>query len=241
MGLRMELRNTGRRPAPALLPLLLVLALAACRPAQQEARQEVRQEAQAEHPAPAPGPQPRRVDGAGQAGPLLGIGRPFPPFMLDFIAPGAAREALRGKTVVLNIWASWCPPCRREMPGLDQLSRRLDPRRFVVLGLSTDDDAAAAAEFVTQSGIGFANFLDQGGNVTRRLGTDAYPVTFVIAPDGTLLQFLEGYQDWTSPAMLTRLQALAAPASGQGRGAAPAPQSSPLAAAAAHPARGLGI
>jgi thiol-disulfide isomerase/thioredoxin len=222
--------RSGLTPASALM-LALLLALAGCRPAQQvaPARQQARLE---QTPAAAPAGAPlavpaqsaqsaqalpfvparpaQQADGPGQSVPTLAVGRPFPPFMLDFIAPGAARQALRGKTVVLNIWASWCPPCRREMPGLDQLSRKLDPGRFVVLGLSTDDDAAAAAEFVTQSAIGFANFLDQGGHVTRRLGTDAYPVTFVIAPDGTLLQQFEGYQDWTSPAMLARLTTVAA-------------------------------
>ncbi|MES2149417.1 MAG: TlpA disulfide reductase family protein [Pseudomonadota bacterium] len=140
--------------------------------------------------------------------PAPAVGKAFPGFMLDFVAPGAARQQLAGKLVVLNIWATWCPPCRREMPGLDHLARQLDPRRFAVIGLATDDDAALATEFLAHNGIGFPNFLDQGGAMAHRLGTVYYPETYLIAPDGTLLQRLTGFQEWNSAAMVERLERL---------------------------------
>jgi thiol-disulfide isomerase/thioredoxin len=156
------------------------------------------------------------------AAPLLAIGRAFPAFMIDFLAKGGARHAIEGKLVVLNIWASWCPPCRREMPGLNQLARKLDPKRFVVIGLSTDDDAKAAQAMLTQDGIGFANFLDQGGDMTRRLGTDAYPDTFIIGANGVLLERMSGFHEWNDAAMVARLEQLYAlqqqPAPVQGQG-----------------------
>jgi thiol-disulfide isomerase/thioredoxin len=149
---------------------------------------------------------PAPVPAAGT--PVLAAGQAFPPFMLEFLARGDVRHSLRGKLLVLNVWASWCPPCRDEMPGLDSLSKTLDPRRFAVVGLSTDDDAWLASEFLQQHAIGFPNFLDQGGVMSRRLGLQVYPETFVIAADGTLLQRITGRHDWGSAAMRARLELL---------------------------------
>ena len=139
----------------------------------------------------------------------LAVGQPFPAFMLDFISKNKdAAPALQGKLLVLNIWATWCPPCRREMPDLEHLSKTLDPQRFAVVGLSIDADTLLAAEFLLQHGISFANFFDQGGQISRPLGLKAYPETFVIAPDRTLLRRMTGLQDWASPEMVRMLEAL---------------------------------
>jgi thiol-disulfide isomerase/thioredoxin len=172
-------------PPRAWLLCLLMLALAGC-----------------ERHAPAPAP------ALAAPAPMLAAGQAFPSFMLDFLARGDARHALRGKMLVLNVWASWCPPCRDEMPALDHLSKTLDPRRFAVVGLSTDDDARLATEFLQQHAIGFPNFLDEGGAMSRRLGLDAYPETFVIAADGTLVQRMTGWHDWGSADMRARLERL---------------------------------
>lgn len=177
------MHSRRRLGAPlAWLLCLAVLALAGC-----------------ERPAPA----------LAAVAPVLAAGQAFPPFMLDFLARGDTSHSLRGKTLVLNVWASWCPPCREEMPGLDSLSKTLDPRRFAVVGLSTDDDAWLASEFLQQHAIGFPNFLDKGGVMSRRLGLAAYPETFVIGADGTLLLRVTGRHDWGSAAMRARLEQLA--------------------------------
>lgn len=110
--------------------------------------------------------------------------------------------------LVLNIWATWCPPCRREMPGLDRLSQTLDPKRFAVIGLSTDEDALLASEFLIQNGITFTNFLDQKGKMSRQLGLQVYPETFVIAQDRTLVRRMTGLRDWSSPDMVSMLEGL---------------------------------
>ena len=110
--------------------------------------------------------------------------------------------------LVLNIWATWCPPCRREIPGLDRLSQTLDPKRFAVIGLSTDDDALLASEFLIQNGITFTNFFDQKGKMSRQLGLQVYPETFVIAQDRTLVRRMTGLRDWSSPDMVNMLEGL---------------------------------
>lgn len=139
----------------------------------------------------------------------LAEGQPFPAFMLDFIAsrnPGA--PSWQGKTLVLNVWATWCPPCRREMPDLELLSKTLDPQRFAVIGWSVDADTLLAAEFLLQHGITFANFFDQNGQVASPLALQAYPQTFVIAPDRTLLRRIIGHREWASPEMISLLEGL---------------------------------
>lgn len=143
------------------------------------------------------------------AAPPLSVGQPFPAFMLDFISKNnAAAPSWQGKLLVLNIWATWCPPCRAEMPSLEKLGKTLDPQRFAVVGLSIDADTLLASEFLLQHGISFANFFDQGGQLSRPLGLKAYPETFVIAPDRTLLRRMTGLHDWASPAMVRMLEEL---------------------------------
>lgn len=141
--------------------------------------------------------------------PLLAEGKPFPAFMLDFVAGGLEHGRLPpGRTLVLNVWASWCGPCRREMPSLERLAGRLDPARYAVIGVSTDADGLLAQEFLRQYGITFTNLLDQNGVAARRLGMNVYPDTFIIAPDGTLLRRMTGLHEWDSAAILAMLETL---------------------------------
>lgn len=142
------------------------------------------------------------------AQPLL-EGRAFPSSVLEFISRGSdSPQSLQGKVLVLNIWATWCAPCRREMPSLDRLSKILDPNHFAVIGLSTDADAILASEFLMQNGISFANFFDRNGKEARQLGMKVYPETFVIGPDRTLLRRMTGLHDWSSPEMVSLLEGL---------------------------------
>ena len=66
----------------------------------------------------------------------------------------------KGKPLIINVWASWCGPCRMEMGSLDRLARRYGGKQFNVIGISTDDDGNAAATFIKQSKVSFENFLD---------------------------------------------------------------------------------
>ena len=146
---------------------------------------------------------------AAPALPPLMEGQAFPSSMLDFISGGSdAGQAWQGKILVLNIWATWCPPCRREMPDLEHLSKTLDPKRFVVIGLSVDADALLASEFLLQNGITFGNFFDQDGKMSRQLALKVYPETFVNAPDRTLLRRMTGLHAWGSPEMVSMLEGL---------------------------------
>jgi thiol-disulfide isomerase/thioredoxin len=134
-------------------------------------------------------------------------GKPFPKIVLQYASGSSlSTQSFHGKLVVLNVWATWCPPCRREMPDLQQLSRTLDPARFAVIGVSTDQDALLAEEFLQQRGISFPNFFDQGGHIAKQLGMQVYPETFVIAPDGVLLHRVAGLREWSAPQMVAWLE-----------------------------------
>ena len=118
----------------------------------------------------------------------------------------ASTRAFRGKLLVLNVWASWCPPCRKEMPSLERLSKTADGGRIAVVGMSIDRDVDGAREFLTEKGITFRNFTDPEKKIAGALDVRIYPETFLIAPDGKLVSKITGGRDWNSPAMLQVLE-----------------------------------
>lgn len=137
----------------------------------------------------------------------LAEGRPFPALKLDSTSDNAlAAKAFQGKMLVLNVWATWCPPCRREMPSLERLSHVLDANRFAVVGMSTDEDELLASEFLLQNGITFTNFFDRNGKFAKQIGMTMYPETFLIAPDGTLVLRVQGLREWDSAPVLAELE-----------------------------------
>jgi peroxiredoxin len=85
---------------------------------------------------------------------------------------------LRGKVVLLNFWATWCPPCRKEMPDLETLYQRFGPQGLVILGIS-DEDAATVQPFVTQQKVTYPVLLDPGRKVNALFQIDGIPKTFI--------------------------------------------------------------
>jgi len=111
-------------------------------------------------------------------------------------------DSQRGKLVVLHVWATWCPPCREELPGLDRLASSLDPSRYTVIGLSIDEDANLVREFNLKYHISFARHIDPEMKVAKgQLGITATPETFLIGPDGRLVRRMIGDQPWDTPGM----------------------------------------
>ena len=139
-------------------------------------------------------------------------GGAFPPLLLPRFDGGqASLGEYRGKLVILNIWATWCPPCRAELPSLDRLAARLDPRRFAVLGLSVDSEKDIALEFLRAQGIRFPNFIDADQRISRDiLGIQVYPDTFLIDPQGRLLRRIVGERSWDDERFIELLERLRA-------------------------------
>jgi len=93
---------------------------------------------------------------------------------------------LRGKVVLLNFWATWCPPCRKEMPDLEALYRRFEPEGFVILGIS-DEEAGKVKPFIEQQGITYPVLLDPGRKVNELFQIQGIPKTFVYDRDGKIV------------------------------------------------------
>jgi len=93
---------------------------------------------------------------------------------------------LRGKVVLVNFWATWCPPCRKEMPDLDALFNRFKDQAFVVLAIS-DEDAAKVSPFIAERKIGYPILLDPGRKVTESFKVEGIPKSFVYDRAGKLV------------------------------------------------------
>jgi cytochrome c biogenesis protein CcmG, thiol:disulfide interchange protein DsbE len=108
---------------------------------------------------------------------------------------------MRGKVVVLNFWASWCPPCVEETPSLIQLQQRIASRNGVVLGVSVDDDDSAYQKFIHDHGVNFPTSRDGSKKSALEYGTVMYPETYIIDRKGKILRKIIGPQDWNSAEM----------------------------------------
>jgi peroxiredoxin len=132
----------------------------------------------------------------------------------DFTAPGLTSRAVRlsaltGQVVFLNFWATWCPPCREEMPSMDRLYRRFKARGFTVVAVSIDaGGAAVVAPFVKELGLTFPIALDPKLEVANQYRVRSLPTTVLIDRPGQLAGVALGPRDWDGPAAHAVIEAL---------------------------------
>jgi thiol-disulfide isomerase/thioredoxin len=114
----------------------------------------------------------------------------------------------RGKVVSLNLWATWCGPCRKEMPTLDRLQARLESKEFQVVALSIDRGGTSAVQkFYAENGIrSLAFFIDATGRAASHLALVGLPGTLLIDPEGREIARLIGPAEWDDPAMMGFLE-----------------------------------
>jgi len=116
-------------------------------------------------------------------------GAAAPPINLPVVGGGTSSlSAERGKVVLVNFWATWCEPCKSEMPALQQLADELRDRPFVLYSVDLQEDAAQVQTFQHDFGLNLYAVLDEDGDVTRAYGVRALPATFVIDQRGVLRQ-----------------------------------------------------
>ncbi|MFN3937920.1 MAG: TlpA disulfide reductase family protein [Gemmobacter sp.] len=133
---------------------------------------------------------------------------------IAFTDPAGAEHRLadwQGRVVVLNFWATWCAPCREEMPALDALSAAMDPADVVVLPVATGRNAVPAIErFFAEVGVeNLPILLDARSRLARDMGVVGLPVTVVIDREGREVARLSGEADWNAPETHRLLRALA--------------------------------
>ncbi len=127
---------------------------------------------------------------------------------VDFDLESLAEESLslgdfRGDFVFLNFWATWCPPCREEMPAMEVMQEELADLPFTILAVSVQEDRGTVERFIQEFGFTFPILLDPAGRVTSRYGVRGLPTTFIIDPDGTVLGMLIGILDWKDESVLS--------------------------------------
>jgi peroxiredoxin len=138
------------------------------------------------------------------------VGSPAPDFSAPTIAGDTIRLAnLRGRVVFLNLWATWCPPCREEMPAMQELYRQLAGPGFEMLAVSADEaGAAVVTPFVRDLGLSFPVLLDPQLEVASRYRVTGYPETYVIDRNGMVVAHMIGPRDWGSRATVEAFRRL---------------------------------
>jgi peroxiredoxin len=132
-------------------------------------------------------------------------GCPLPTLAGDRAVDPAARP---GTVVLLDFWASWCPPCVRSFPALEQLQQELGARGFEVIGIGLDETRRAAEAFLERRPVTFTITLDPGGECPRRYGVKGMPSSFLIDRQGRVRQVHTGFRDADVPRLRAHIEAL---------------------------------
>lgn len=125
------------------------------------------------------------------------IGKVAPQFAVSDGVQSIDMSKLRGKVVVLSLWATWCATCVEELPSLVQMTQQMPG--VTVVAVSLDEDDAVYRKFLTDHGITFASVRDPSGRVNAMYGTVQIPETYVIDRQGVLRRKFVSAQNWTSP------------------------------------------
>jgi thiol-disulfide isomerase/thioredoxin len=130
---------------------------------------------------------------------------------LDGAPAPASQElaALKGKLVLVNFWATWCPPCREEMPSLIQLAQSFDPASFEVLSISVDDGWDVVNKFFARPPP-FKLALDKGAKLSQAYGTSKFPESYLVDREGRLKLKFVGPRNWADPNFRTLLESYGA-------------------------------
>jgi thiol-disulfide isomerase/thioredoxin len=119
--------------------------------------------------------------------------------------PALSLASLRGRPLLINVWASWCEPCREEMTSLERLAWRNGGRDFAIIGISTDDDAQQALTLLRNTHATISHFIDVRQQMEALLGASGIPVTVLVDGRGRVLARIYGAQQWDSPSALQLL------------------------------------
>lgn len=142
---------------------------------------------------------------------LVQVGSRAPEFQAVNLRSGrpAALADYRRQVVLLNVWATWCAPCRVEMPSLERLHRKLAGSDFHVVSVSIDDaDSSTVTKFARELGLSFDILQDRSGVIQRIYQTTGVPESFVIDRDGIIIKKVIGAAEWDGPVNETLIRTL---------------------------------
>ena len=135
---------------------------------------------------------------AGKTATLMAYdGPPYPPLRLETLdGRMLAMEDLRGKVVLVNFWASWCPPCVHEMPSMAALKQALKARPFEILAINLAEDRSTIEAFLQEHPVNFPVLLDPSGTAVKRWRVFAYPSSYLLDKQGRIRYAAFGALDW---------------------------------------------
>lgn len=134
-----------------------------------------------------------------------------PDFTVQALGGKAAKLSdQRGKIVILNFWATWCPPCRAEMPAIEGLWKKNKDKAFTVMGLSVGEKAGAVADFIRKEGYSYPIYLDPSGDIGGQFGARSIPTTYVLDKSGKAIAGKVGGAAYDSPKAVALFAELAA-------------------------------
>lgn len=140
---------------------------------------------------------------------VIGVGDTAPEFTITTDKGRTVSTSdFGGKLLVLNFWATWCPPCVQEMPTLDQFQKSLAAKGVVVVGISVDKDEKVYKAFLNKANVSFHTARDPEAKINAEYGTFKYPETYVIDRRGKVLRKFIGPENWTDENMLRDVASL---------------------------------
>ncbi len=133
---------------------------------------------------------------------------------VDFSAPALDGETrrlsdYRGEFVFLNFWATWCPPCREEMPSMEYLRSELADEPFRIIAVNLQENSSVVRQFIEENDFRFPVLLDSSGRVATNYGVRGLPTSYFISPSGTVLGILVGIRHWDEPDLVEAMRQIA--------------------------------
>jgi len=139
------------------------------------------------------------IAGCGES-PVASVGKPAPNFdTIDMKGNVWSLSKLKGQVVFVNFWATWCAPCREEMPSMQRLYNKLPKDKFTMIALYNKDKPAVVKNFVAKLGITIPILDDQQNIIGQKYGLTGLPETFIIDKQGVIREKFIGPAEWDSP------------------------------------------
>ena len=129
----------------------------------------------------------------------VAVGRPLPDVVMAGLnGPQRSLSSYRGRPLIVNVWASWCGPCRAESASLERLSWSEAGSRYVVIGISIDDDRNAALKWLRHSNATVSHYIDSRLTLEHMLGASSIPLTVLVDAGGRVVARFRGARQWDS-------------------------------------------
>jgi cytochrome c biogenesis protein CcmG, thiol:disulfide interchange protein DsbE len=142
------------------------------------------------------------------------IGETAPDFTIPEIGQGSlALGQYKQQVVVLNFWATWCPPCVEEAPSLEKFATQIQPRGVTVIGVSVDEDQQALRKFISDYHVSYPVARDPQRALAAQYGTFQFPETYIIDRNGRVAEKIIGAIDWQDPRIINFVESLTPDAS----------------------------